>query len=104
MKIEVHWFQFDSDLLSSESVYKLAEIFARDIKVEPIGNRISDESYNILYREFGCLRSPKNAPESMEGHVGIQIGFRWDIILVPYEFAMKVLAFGALPKQINVID
>ena len=106
MKIEVGMFQYSNDLIPIESVYKLAEIFARDFRAVREGSCISD-------REFGCKRflkqylyhdSSRGVREHMEGYVGIHIGLHWDVVLVPYEFAMKVLTFGALPKQINVID
>jgi hypothetical protein len=107
MKIEAGMIQYPSDLMSSESVYKLARIFARDFRAVREGDCISNESYEILYNEFGCkrFRNQKRVnfsgwvwpPIFEDGYVGINIGLYWDTVLVPYDFAMKTLLFGGLP-------
>jgi hypothetical protein len=85
-------------------VKKLQQIFRRDFKATYSGFSISEESVATL-KEFGCKRASFEVWEGVgfgseiieDGYVGIRYGLYGDLILVPFDFAERVLVLGGLP-------
>jgi len=86
---------------------KLQEIFMNDflerydheVSLDK-GHDVISQEYLMILKEFGCKQPSfdRFGISVMEnGYVEIRYGLYGDLILVPFDFAMKVLVLGGLP-------
>jgi hypothetical protein len=64
------------------------------------GNNVISQEYLMILKKFGCKQPSfdRFGISVMEnGYVEIRYGLYGDLILVPFDFAMKVLVLGGLP-------
>jgi len=86
---------------------KLQEIFMNDflerydheVSLDK-GHDVISQEYLMILKKFGCKQPSFDSSgiSVMEsGYVEILYGLYGDLILVPFDFAMKVLVLGGLP-------